>query len=226
MANTEALHLSTQAPSRTGGEAPTQWQFYRCCGKRALDLALVIAFSPIVLVVVGILALVVACDGNNPFYSQERVGKNGRLFRIWKLRTMVVDADDRLEAHLASDQQAALEWETTQKLRDDPRITPAGQLLRGSSLDELPQLFNVLLGDMSLVGPRPMMPEQRSMYPGREYYDLAPGLTGLWQVSERNATTFEARARYDTDYEQKLSLTLDVQTLCRTVGVVLKRTGV
>lgn len=226
MMNAETLHLSTHAPSHTGGEAPMQWQFYRCCGKRVLDLALVIAFSPIVLVVVAILALLVACDGSNPFYSQDRVGKKGRLFRIWKLRTMVVDADERLAAHLASDPLAALEWQTTQKLRFDPRITRAGQLLRGSSLDELPQLFNVLMGDMSLVGPRPMMPEQRSLYPGREYYDLAPGLTGLWQVSGRNATTFEARAGFDTTYGQQLSLALDVQTLCRTVGVVLKRTGV
>lgn len=224
--NTQAYRLP-DAPGHLEGErSAARGDFYRRYGKRVLDLTLVIAFAPIVVVVVALLAMIVALDGSNPFYSQTRVGREGRLFRIWKLRTMVVDADQRLAQHLASDPQAALEWQATQKLRSDPRVTRAGQFLRRSSLDELPQLFNVLTGDMSLVGPRPMMPEQRSLYPGREYYRLAPGVTGLWQVSERNGTTFEARAGYDAAYERQISLALDVQTLSRTVGVVLKRTGV
>lgn len=224
--NTQAYRLPDHPTPVDGGRAEAEREFYRRYGKRALDLTLVLAFAPIVLVVVAILALIVACDGHNPFYSQARVGRKGRLFRIWKLRTMVVDADARLAQHLASDPQAALEWQATQKLRSDPRITPFGQLLRRSSLDELPQLLNVLTGEMSLVGPRPMTPDQRSIYPGHEYYELAPGLTGLWQVSERNFTTFEARARYDAAYQQQLSLGTDLQTLSRTVGVVLKCTGI
>lgn len=224
--NTQVYRLQDRTPS-LNAEAPTPGgMFYRRFGKRALDLALVLAFLPIVVVVVAILAAMVATDGHNPFYSQVRVGRSGRLFRIWKLRTMVVDADEQLKHILASDPQAAVEWQATQKLRNDPRITWAGNFLRRASLDELPQLYNVLVGEMSLVGPRPMMPEQRSLYPGEEYYELAPGLTGLWQVSERNATTFEARAMYDAAYERALSLALDVRTLSRTVGVVLKRTGV
>lgn len=224
--NSQAYQFSDRTPSLTDQSAGAGSNLYRRFGKRALDLALVLAFAPIVIFVVAILAMMVALDGSNPFYSQSRVGRNGRLFRIWKLRTMVVDADEQLKTLLASDPQAALEWEATQKLRVDPRITRAGHFLRRASLDELPQLYNVLVGDMSLVGPRPMMPEQRSLYPGREYYRLAPGLTGLWQVSERNSSTFEARASYDAAYERGLSFALDVQTLGRTVGVVLKQTGV
>lgn len=224
--NTQAYQFSDRTSPLSDERVPAGLDLYRRFGKRALDLALVLAFAPIVILVVAILAVMVACDGHNPFYSQTRVGKNGRLFRIWKLRTMVVDADAQLVQLLASDPQAALEWQTTQKLRNDPRITRAGDFLRRASLDELPQLFNVLVGDMSLVGPRPMMPEQRSLYPGQDYYQLAPGLTGLWQVSERNSSTFEARAQYDTVYQQSLSLALDVQTLRRTVTVVLNRTGV
>lgn len=224
--NTQAYRLPDHPTPIEDGGSEAQGDFYRRYGKRTLDLVLVLAFAPIVILVIAILALLVACDGHNPFYSQARVGRNGRLFRIWKLRTMVVDADERLAEHLAADPQAALEWQATQKLRCDPRVTRAGHFLRRSSLDELPQLFNVLTGEMSLVGPRPMMPEQRNLYPGRDYYELAPGLTGLWQVSERNGSTFAARADYDTAYGRQISLALDVQTLSKTVGVVLMRTGV
>jgi lipopolysaccharide/colanic/teichoic acid biosynthesis glycosyltransferase len=144
---------------------------------------------------------------------------------MWKLRSMVPDADAKLAAYLDSDASARREWDAYQKLTNDPRITPLGVMLRKSSLDELPQLWNVLKGDMSLVGPRPMMPEQRSMYVGDAYYKLRPGVTGLWQVSDRNATTFARRAEYDTDYERKLSLATDLMVLAATVGVVLRGTG-
>lgn len=224
--NTQTYRFSDHPSHLEGQHSAFRSDFYRRYGKRALDLSLVLFFAPFVVVVVAVLAMVVACDGHNPFYWQARVGKQGRLFRIWKLRTMVVDADERLAQHLEDNPQAALEWEATQKLRRDPRVTAAGQFLRRSSLDELPQLFNVLKGDMSLVGPRPMMPEQQSIYPGDEYYQLAPGLTGLWQVSERNESNFAARAGYDAAYQRQLSLALDLQTLTRTVAVVVKRTGV
>lgn len=198
---------------------------YRNVGKRLLDLTLVMLGAPIVLLLVACLALVVALDGGQPFYSQTRVGRNARLYRMWKLRTMVADADARLESHLASDPEARAEWDRTQKLRNDPRITAAGRFLRRSSLDELPQLWNVLRGDMSLVGPRPMLPSQTTLYPGTAYYHLRPGLTGPWQVSSRNASAFADRARFDTAYDDELSLRADLGLLGATVQVVYRGTG-
>ena len=113
----------------------------------------------------------------------------------------------------------------TQKLKNDPRVTKIGQLMRKASLDELPQLWNVLAGEMSLVGPRPMMPEQKNLYPGKAYYSMRPGLTGLWQVSQRNASSFASRADFDTSYAGQLSLRTDLGIIFATVGVVLRGTG-
>jgi lipopolysaccharide/colanic/teichoic acid biosynthesis glycosyltransferase len=138
---------------------------------------------------------------------------------------MILDADQKLETYLASDPAARAEWDEKQKLVHDPRITRVGRLIRKSSLDELPQLLNVLMGDMSLVGPRPMMPDQRALYPGRAYYDLRPGITGPWQVSERNETSFADRARFDDKYHHDLSLATDLRLLGCTVKVVLRATG-
>ena len=174
---------------------------------------------------VALCALLVMLDGGSPFYSQKRVGRGGRIFRMWKLRSMAVDAEDRLEELLASDPALRREWDHSQKLRHDPRITPVGRVLRKSSIDELPQLFNVLTGEMSLVGPRPMMPEQQSLYPGDSYYRLRPGLTGLWQVSQRNLTSFADRAQFDTAYDQRLSLADDLRLMLATVRVILRGTG-
>jgi lipopolysaccharide/colanic/teichoic acid biosynthesis glycosyltransferase len=198
---------------------------YRAVFKRVLDVFLVLLASPIVIVTVTLLAVFVALDGSNPFYSQDRVGRGGRVFRMWKLRSMVPNADGKLEAHLATDAAARAEWDNAQKLKADPRITRFGRLLRKSSLDELPQLYNVLTGDMSLVGPRPMMPSQRAIYPGTAYYRLRPGITGSWQVSERNETSFADRAYFDHDYDRNLSLGTDLRLLASTVRVVLKATG-
>jgi lipopolysaccharide/colanic/teichoic acid biosynthesis glycosyltransferase len=172
-----------------------------------------------------ILAFLVSRDGHSPFYRQERLGMGGRIFSMWKLRSMVPDADARLAAYLAGDEAARREWDAYQKLTEDPRITPLGKLLRKTSLDELPQLWNVLKGDMSLVGPRPMMPQQRALYPGYAYFTMRPGVTGLWQVSDRNASTFAQRAEFDADYERKLSLATDMSVLLATVAVVLRGTG-
>jgi lipopolysaccharide/colanic/teichoic acid biosynthesis glycosyltransferase len=200
-------------------------RIYRRRLKRVLDLALVILSLPVVLPVVALLAALVALDGCNPFYTQKRLGRGGRIFRIWKLRTMVPDADAHLARHLASDPEARREWTVKQKLTHDPRITPMGRLLRKTSLDELPQLWNVLLGDMSLVGPRPMMVDQKPLYPGRAYFALRPGLTGPWQVSDRNACSFADRAAYDAAYHRAVSLREDVRLLVATVRVVLRGTG-
>ncbi len=199
--------------------------FYYAGGKRLLDLALVLLTAPFWLAIIAILAFVVALDGGMPFYSQRRVGKGGRIFTMWKLRSMVANADRRLEAYLAQNPEARAEWDSTQKLRNDPRVTLFGRIMRKTSLDELPQLWNVLKGDMSLVGPRPMMLEQRTLYPGLAYYRLRPGITGNWQITDRNKSTFAARAEFDRDYAASLSLGGDVAILAKTVGVVLKATG-
>lgn len=198
---------------------------YRAAGKRAFDVLLVLLAAPIVLPIIGIIALVVALDGASPFYRQKRLGRNGRIFSMLKIRTMVRGADALLEAHLAADPEARAEWDHAQKLRNDPRITWVGHVLRKSSLDELPQLWNVLRGEMSLVGPRPMMVDQASLYPGTAYYALRPGITGPWQVSDRNQSSFAARAEFDAAYHQELSLATDLRLLARTVGAVLRCTG-
>lgn len=198
---------------------------YRAFLKRALDIVLVLLAAPLVLPVVLVIAAFVMRDGHSPFYWSERVGRYGRVFRMMKLRTMVHDAHGCLEAYLATDPEAAAEWAETQKLKRDPRITPFGRMLRKTSLDELPQLWNVLKGDMSLVGPRPMMPEQRKIYPGSAYYSLRPGVTGPWQVSDRNDSSFAKRADFDLDYHQSLSFTNDMRLIGRTIAVVLRGTG-
>lgn len=193
--------------------------------KRALDLSMVLLVSLPVLLVVAVLALLVASQGGRPFYRQLRVGRDGRQFWIWKLRTMQPDADAVLASLLAADPQAAAEWAHSQKLQDDPRITRLGRLLRRTSLDELPQLWNVAKGEMSLVGPRPMLPDQQALYPGHAYFALRPGVTGLWQVSERNRTSFSERANFDTRYAEILSFRTDLGIFVRTVQVVLRGTG-
>lgn len=205
--------------------AAKRFGLYRNFGKRALDVTLILLALPFVLPVLLILMALVMTDGGRPLYSQSRVGQHGRTYRIWKLRSMVMNADQKLEAYLATDPAARAEWDEKQKLVHDPRITPVGRLIRKSSLDELPQLLNVLMGDMSLVGPRPMMVDQRALYPGRAYYELRPGITGPWQVSERNATSFADRARFDDKYHADLSLATDVRLLGSTVKVVLRATG-
>ncbi len=193
--------------------------------KRPLDLFLLLLMVPIVLPTLLVLATLVMSDGGPAFYSQERVGQRGRKFRMWKLRSMTVNADAELRMLLERDAQARLEWDKNQKLRNDPRITRIGRFIRRSSLDELPQLWNVLIGDMSFVGPRPFLPEQTVLYPGKDYYEMRPGLTGYWQTSERNESSFRERASYDSRYHDELSFTTDLRILAATCGVVLRGTG-
>lgn len=199
--------------------------FYARFMKRPLDILAVLLSLPIVVPVVLVLLAVILWHGDKPFYTQLRVGRSGRSFRLWKLRTMVEDADKRLEEYLASNPEAKAEWDLTQKLKQDPRITSSGRFLRKTSLDELPQLWNVLCGDMSIVGPRPMMLEQAQLYPGADYYRLRPGVTGLWQISDRNNSSFAARANFDAEYAAKLSLRGDLGIIAKTVGVVVRCTG-
>ena len=198
---------------------------YRRFFKRAFDVATVLVLALIVLPVVLLFGLLIRLDGGPALYSQPRVGQGGRIFRCWKLRTMQVDAERRLAELIAADPRARAEWATRQKLKNDPRITPVGRILRKTSLDELPQLWNVLKGEMSLVGPRPMLPDQAPLYPGRAYYFLRPGVTGFWQISDRNETSFAGRAAFDTDYSRRMSFLTDMMVLVATAWVVVRGTG-
>lgn len=193
--------------------------------KRVLDIVLVLIAAPLALILVGLLCPLIMRDGGSPFYTQERLGRGGRVFRMWKLRSMVSDAEARLEAHLDACPDLRREWDAHQKLRHDPRITRIGRFIRKTSLDEVPQLWNVLRGEMSVVGPRPMMPSQRVLYPGTAYYALRPGITGFWQISVRNESNFSQRAEFDTRYLRQVSLITDLWVMLRTVRVVLCGTG-
>lgn len=199
---------------------------YRIFGKRVLDVGAILLSLPFALPIIGICALALWMEGGSPIYRQTRIGKNGKRFSILKLRTMVKNADQVLEEYLSKDPAMREEWDTLQKIKNDPRITRLGGLLRATSLDELPQLINVLKGDMSLVGPRPMMVDQEAMYGDmRAYEALRPGITGLWQVSARNGNTFGYRNEVDATYESNVSFAKDVAILIKTVGVVMRRTG-
>jgi len=202
-----------------------QHRTYRNIGKRMFDLLVVSVSAFPALIILSILALIISLDGRSPFYSQNRVGRNGRVFRMFKLRSMVAGADDVLESYLANNPDAKAEWDRTQKLKNDPRITGFGKIIRATSMDELPQIINVLLGEMSIVGPRPMMCDQRALYPGSEYYAMRPGITGFWQISVRNESSFSQRAQFDRTYFMQLSFLTDLKVILRTFGVVLRATG-
>jgi len=189
-----------------------------------LSFLLTILLSPLMIVVAVLIKL---GSPGSVLYRQERVGKGGRKIMIYKFRTMVENADSILKGYLANDLAARKEWEQNQKLRRDPRITRIGMFLRRFSIDELPQLLNVLKGEMSLVGPRPIMVDQIRLYGDHlnVYCGVRPGLTGFWQVSGRNHTTFEERTRFDVYYVRNWSVWLDIYILLRTAWVVLAREG-
>ncbi len=196
--------------------------------KRALDiigagLGLVL-LSPFFLIV----ALMVRADGGPAFFAHQRVGRGGKLFGCLKFRSMVIDSQARLEALLASDPAARAEWEAARKLKNDPRITRIGRFLRSTSLDELPQLINVLRGEMSLVGPRPVQVAEIDRYYGASaahYMAVRPGITGLWQVSGRSETSYESRVALDVSYVSRPSMLTDLSILLRTPVAVLSRRG-
>lgn len=195
--------------------------------KRGIDvagaLALGVAFSPLIALVICALKL----DGGPVLFAHYRVGRDGRRFRVYKFRSMVVDAQTALEELLARHPELRAEWERDHKLRNDPRVTRLGRFLRKTSLDELPQLLNVLKGEMSLVGPRPIEDAELSRYGRavRHYLASKPGITGLWQVSGRNDTDYGRRVAMDRYYAEKGSVLLDLGILARTVLVVLGRRG-
>lgn len=195
--------------------------------KRAMDIvlagAMILLLSPVMLIV----AAFVASSGRPILFRQTRIGRDGQPFKLVKFRTMVPDAEARLRQVLQSDPVLQEEWNLTQKLQNDPRITRSGGFLRRSSLDELPQLFNVLAGDMSLVGPRPVIPDELARYGASApwYTAVKPGVTGLWQVSGRNDTCYVRRVSLDVHYVRSQKLWLDLFILVKTVYVVLLGKG-
>lgn len=196
--------------------------------KRGVDLAFCLMVLPFFVPIVLLLAVVVRRDGGPVFFGHERVGRNGIPFKCLKIRSMVPDAKARLEALLEADPEAAVQWKAERKLDNDPRITPFGHFLRKSSLDELPQLLNILRGEMSLVGPRPVPQDELDENYGvqkRVYQAMRPGLTGLWQVSGRNDVSYAERVQMDVDYFKTMSLRRDLSILLRTALAVVKRTG-
>lgn len=195
--------------------------------KRIIDIVgstvLIVALSPLL----AVIGLIVRRTGRNVIFTQQRVGRNGTLFTCYKFRTMHPDAEQLLSALLADRPELKAEWVNTQKLRQDPRITEIGNFLRKTSLDELPQLFNVWKGDMSLVGPRPVVQNEILRYgrSARWYLSTRPGMTGLWQVSGRSDTDYSRRVAMDSYYVRKQNLLLDCAILLRTVKVVLRGDG-
>lgn len=200
---------------------------YRGVTKRVLDLVLAVLLLPTLIPVIAVLYVLVRLDGGPGFFGHKRVGRNNQEFRCWKVRTMVVDAQERLDALLASSPEARAEWERDQKLRNDPRVTRLGNFLRKTSLDELPQIWNVIKGEMSLVGPRPVTRSEMSRYGGYAwaYQALRPGITGLWQVSGRNDVSYDERVELDVRYLNEMSLASDISILMRTGKVILDKTG-
>lgn len=196
--------------------------------KRLVDICGALTFLAIGLPMYLAIAIGVRMSSHGPVhYWQHRVGQNGRVFRFYKFRSMVVNSDEVLEAILDSDDEMKARWESHQKLENDPRITPFGRLIRRSSLDELPQFWNVLKGEMSLVGPRPCMTDQKKFY-GRHwmaYCSLKPGLTGLWQVSGRSKLSYQERVLLDVEYRQTWSIWLDFRIMLKTFAVVFSGDG-
>ncbi|MDO8408736.1 MAG: sugar transferase [Phenylobacterium sp.] len=189
-----------------------------------IALAVLIFIAPLMLVIAGLIKLQ---DGGPALFRQSRIGQGGEAFNCLKFRTMVTDAEVRLNALLARDPEARREWELDHKLRKDPRITALGAFLRKSSLDELPQLFNVLKGEMSLVGPRPIVVAEIPRY-GRwfaHYCAVKPGVTGLWQVNGRNDVSYRRRVALDVLYARTVGVRRYVQIMAATVPAVLLRSG-
>jgi lipopolysaccharide/colanic/teichoic acid biosynthesis glycosyltransferase len=197
--------------------------------KRMIDMLAASALIIVVLPMALLIMLAIVLNGQTPFYSHVRVGQGGRKFRCLKFRSMRRNADSALAGLLQRDPAAKLEWETTRKLRNDPRVTRVGRILRATSLDELPQLINVIVGQMSLVGPRPVTQDELEQFYGAPeqaaYNSVRPGLTGLWQVNGRSEASFANRVALDTLYVQRLSLRTDLLILIQTIPVAVSRRG-
>ena len=228
LVNTELEHLSAQQMFMLKINNNLKSDFNKFV-KKSFDLVFSILFLPLLFVLVVIFGILIRADSRGSvFLRQDRIGKGGKVFKCVKFRTMFENADEILAMYLKKNEDAREEWSRYKKLRDyDPRVTRVGKFLRRTSLDELPQIFNVLTGDMSLFGPRPYLPEEEEEIRG--YSDLifltSPGITGLWQVSGRNILDFEERVKLDTWYVLNWSLWLDIVILFKTIRVVLNKEG-
>ncbi len=218
------VSVSTIAPKEIteGGFGPA-----RSTMKRLTDIVIASAMIAFFAPLMAIIYILVRADGGPGIFIQKRIGKDGALFPCFKFRSMSPDAEQRLQRLLVVNEQCRREWDTERKLRNDPRITRLGLFLRRKSLDELPQLFNVLRGEMSLVGPRPITPDEAAKYGANigYYMRTRPGLTGAWQVSGRNDLSYEQRVALDVDYATNWRWPRDFAILFRTVGVVLSGRG-
>lgn len=199
--------------------------------KRTIDITIAISAAILLTPLLAVLIIVVSLDGGPAFYVQTRVGRGGRIFRCWKFRTMVVDADEKLKKLLASDETARQQYRTFWKLKDDPRITEVGRFLRRYSLDELPQMLNVMAGQMSIVGPRPRSIKEmeffESLMPGASlsYVSVKPGLTCLWQIGGRNLLSLETKGWLDALYAKNWSVSGDIAIITATLPAVIKGEG-
>jgi Undecaprenyl-phosphate galactose phosphotransferase WbaP len=220
-----------RSPGHEPAEAPavtlSPVRPFRMGVKLVLDCAIAGTALLLLLPLLLVIAAFVRADGGPALFGHVRIGRDGGRFRCLKFRTMCVDADRVLKELLANDKQAAAEWEETRKLVADPRVTAIGAFLRRTSLDELPQLLNVLRGEMSLVGPRPIVDAEVPRYADNiaYYYAAKPGITGLWQVSGRSNTSYALRVQLDVSYVREWSLSRDIAILARTVPAVLLRQG-
>jgi undecaprenyl-phosphate galactose phosphotransferase, wbaP len=196
--------------------------------KRCIDLGILFLSSPVILPLVVLIAILVKCTSKGKiFYGHKRIGKNGKKITAWKFRSMVMDADKRLKELLENNPDMKREWDEHQKLEHDPRITSIGKFLRKTSLDELPQLFNILLGEMSFVGPRPVTEPEREKYGDtfKYIFSVTPGLSGMWQISGRSSTGYDDRIFLDTFYIQNWSIWLDIWIILQTFIVVVTGKG-
>jgi lipopolysaccharide/colanic/teichoic acid biosynthesis glycosyltransferase len=223
--SSEALDLYHRWPVLS--ELPTQTRKYEL-GKRIFDVVLAIVIFPVIAILIAVIGAMIAFTSGGPvFFRQRRIGQHGREFLIWKFRTMHPRADRILADFIKRNPTAREEWNHAHKLRNDPRITRLGRVLRKTSLDELPQILNVFSGDMSFVGPRPIVRAESAKYAERFPYYLAavPGITGLWQVSGRCDVSYEARTVLDETYVCKWTLARDIWILLKTPRAVVYRDG-
>jgi Undecaprenyl-phosphate galactose phosphotransferase WbaP len=227
MMNSSTSTLSERSVRDTVVRGPQRSFRYRIL-KRGIDILCIILASPLLIVLLALIALAIRIGSPGPiFFSHRRIRRHGAFFTMWKFRTMCMNSNEVLEEYLARNPEARAEWRKTHKLKNDPRVTPVGDFLRRTSLDELPQLWNVFTGSMSLVGPRPIVAAEVEKY-GEYFADyclVKPGITGLWQVSGRSACTYEERVQLDRTYAHHWSLTGDLKILAKTLPSVIHQDG-
>ena len=216
-----------EAGRTTQTQSPERLFRYRVL-KRLMDVLFILLLTPILLPLCAGIVLAVRMSSKGPIlFSHRRIRRHGAFFSMWKFRTMCVNSAEVLDVYLRAHPEARVEWRKNHKLKNDPRVTPVGNFLRRTSLDELPQLWNVLGGSMSLVGPRPIVAAEVEKYGEffADYCAVKPGITGLWQVSGRSKTSYAERVRFDRQYARRWSLTVDLRILVRTLSSVVNQDG-